>query len=72
MDELKLNLTTKFMKGIITKLIAGLIRKQTGYEVDIQLNEVVIVNNDGKIHLHANVDAEVTNDEFVKMIKDLV
>lgn len=72
MDELKLNLTTKFMKGIVTKLLAGLIRKQTGYEIDIQLNEVVVTNNDGKIHLHANVDAEVTNEEFVKMIKDLV
>lgn len=72
MDELKLNLTTKFMKGIVTKLLATVIRKQFGYEIDIQLNEVVVTNSDGKIHLHANVDAEVTNEEFTKMIKDLV
>ena len=72
MDELKLALSTKFMKGIITRLIAKAIKKKFGYEIDILLNEVEIVNKDGKIHIHTNVDAEVSNDEFSKIIKSIV
>lgn len=71
MDELKLSLTSKFMRGIVTKMLSGVIRKQFGYDVDIHLNEIRITTNEGKIHLHADVDAEMKNDEFVKVIKTI-
>lgn len=71
MDELKLKLSTKFMKGIISALISKAIFKKVGYKIDIQLNEIEIRNEDGHIHIHADVDGEVNNDEFKKIIKSI-
>lgn len=69
MDELKLKLSTKFMRGFIAKLVAKAIYKKVGYEIDIQLNEIEVETVDGKIHLHVSADAEINNDEFVKIVK---
>lgn len=71
MDEMKMKLSTKFMRGIITKLMSRVIYKQFGYHVDIQLNEIELVAKDGKVHLHADVDAEMSNEEFTKIIKSI-
>ena len=70
MDVLKLVLSTKFMKGIVTKIITKAILKKTGYNIDIQLNKVEVENADGKICLHMDVDAAVETEEFVKMLQD--
>lgn len=69
MDELRLRLSTKFMRGIITTLLSKLIRSKFGYDIDIQLNEIEIRTEGGKVRLHADVEAEVSNDEFMKIIK---
>lgn len=71
MDALKLNLSTKFMKGIVTKLIAKTIYKKFGYRVDIQLNEIGIEVTGGKAYVHVNADAEINNDELVKIVKSI-
>lgn len=70
MDVLKLVLSTKFMKGIVTKVITKAILKKTGYKIDIQLNKVEVENVDGKLSLHMDVNAEVETEEFVRMLKD--
>lgn len=70
MDELKLKLSTRFMRGIVTKIIKKAIVKKLGYQIDIQINELAIENVDGKMYIHANVDAELDNAEFLKIIKD--
>ena len=71
MDELKLNLNSKFMNGIITRLIGTAIRKKVGYNIDIQLNSVNVIAKDGKVHIHLDVDAETTNEEFMRMMKSI-
>ena len=55
MDEMRI--VSKFTRGIISKAIKMVIRKKTGYNVDIQLNEAITTINDGKTHLHLDVDA---------------
>ena len=72
MDELKLKLSTKFMRGIVANLVSKAIAKKVGYNIDILLNEIEVKNEGGKIHLHINADAEVENSEFVKMLKSFV
>ena len=69
MDELKLKLSTKFMKGIIANLISKALKKKLGYNIDILLNEIEVKSENGKVHLHINADAEVENGEKVKMNK---
>lgn len=72
MDEMKINLTSKFMKGIVTKILAKAIKKQLGYDVDIELNDISVIAKDGKVHLHADIDAEVTNEQFKELVKDFM
>lgn len=69
MDELKLNITTAFMKHLIAKTISKIIRKKFGYSLDILLNQIEIKATDGKIRIHIDADAVTTNDDLLKMIK---
>lgn len=71
MDELKLKLSTKFMRGIVAKLISKALVKKLGYEIDILLNEIEVKTEDGKVHLHIDADAEIENSEFKKMLKSI-
>lgn len=49
MDEMRI--VSKFTRGIISKAIKMVIRKKTGYNIDIQLNEAITTVNDGKMVL---------------------
>lgn len=69
MDEM--NIVSKFMRGVISKLATVMLHKKTGYKVDIQLNECNITVNDGKAHVHLNVDAELDKEELMKIMKEL-
>ena len=69
MDELKLNLTTKFMRGVLAKLVSRKIKKQYGYKVDICFSEIKIDMLDGQTHLHVNLDLDMSSDEFKKFLK---
>ena len=69
MDVLKLKLSTKFMRGIVANLISKTLFKKYGYDIDILMNEIEVKNENGKIHLHIDADAEVDNYEFIKILK---
>lgn len=69
MDELKLNLSSRFMKGIATKMIAKTIKKKLGYQIDIQLQELTVEAVGGKVYIHVNADAEMNNSDFAKLVK---
>ena len=69
MDELKLVLSTKFMRGIVTKIIKKAMFKKTGYEVDVHINKIVVDTNDGKVSLRMDAEASVNNEDFVDIVK---
>lgn len=71
MDEMKLKLSTKFMKNIVTTLISKVLIKKFGYDIDVILNEIELKMEDGKVKIHADVDAQVDNSEFLKIIKSV-
>lgn len=68
MDELKLRLSTKFMRNMVAKIISKLIFKKLGFHVNILLNKIEVENIDGQIVMHIDVDAETTNEDFVKIL----
>ena len=72
MDEMKLKLTTKFMIGIVSKLIERSIYKKYGYRVNVQLNDLDINIIDGETTINTNVEAKISSEEFKKMITKLV
>lgn len=69
MDEMRI--VSKFTRGIISKELKMVVHKKTGYNVDIQLNEITTTINDGKTHLHLDVDAELEKDELIKILKSI-
>ena len=69
MDELKIK--TDFMKGIIAKIIAKKMRKKFGCDVNIRINDLQFQADNGKIVLHTSVDGEMTNENFMKLIKNV-
>lgn len=71
MDEMKLSLTTRFMRTIVAKLIAKFIYKKYGYKVDIQLNDLNIGMNDGETDIKANVEVKINSNEFMKLMKSI-
>lgn len=71
MDEMKLKLTTGFMRNIVSKLLARYIYKKTGYKVDIKLNDLDIKYVDGETELKTNVEVKLNSKEFTKIIKSI-
>ena len=69
MDEMKVKLSTKFMRGIVAKLIAKAIQKKLGVKIDIQLNDLDISVIDGKTKIATNVEVELESKEFMKIMK---
>lgn len=69
MNEMKLKLSTKFMRGLVAKLIRKVVYQKTGYNIDILLNEIDVQVIDGRARIHVNVDAEIDEKEFLKITK---
>ena len=71
MDELKLKLSTRFMRNFVAKMVSKTISKKLGYDVNILINEIEVKTEDGKVKLHLSADAEMENEEFKKVIKSI-
>lgn len=69
MDTMKIS--SKFMRSLISKLVKNIIRKKFGYEVDIQLDELMVTIDEGKAHLRVNAGADISKDELTKIIKEI-
>lgn len=72
MDEMKLKLTTKFMRSIVSKLIEKSIYKKYGYIVNVQLNDLDISIVDGETTINTNVEAKISSEEFKKIMTKLI
>ena len=64
-----IKLSTKFMKGMVAKIIARKVYKKFGYKIDIQLNDVQIDMINGDIKLHIDVDGKMNKTEFDRLME---
>lgn len=69
MDEMVINLRTKFMRKVVSKLLSKSIKSKTGYEIDVQFDELNASFEGGEITVKANLEAKMSKDEFVKILK---
>jgi len=69
MDEMKIG--SIFMRTVISKIARKLIKKKFGYDLDIQINGLAVTVNNGKSHVHLDVDAELEKDELIKILKTI-
>lgn len=66
-----MKIVSDFMRGTISKIVKIVLRKKTGYDIDIRLNDVKVTVNDGKSHIHLDLDAELEKSELMKILKDI-
>lgn len=71
MDELRVKLSTNFMKRIASKLLSKAIYKKTGHKVNVQINDFDFWSIDGDTTIKANVELKLNNEEFKKIIKSI-
>ncbi len=71
MDEMKIKLSTKFMRNIVSKLIARTIYKKYGYKIDIQLNDLDVSVIDGETKVSTNVEVKMDSKEFMNIMKTI-
>lgn len=69
MDELKLKLSTRFMRTIVAKLISRAIRKKYGYNVNIRLEDLDIESINGETIVKTNVELKINNDELMEILQ---
>lgn len=69
MDELKLKLSTRFMRNMVSKLISRSIRKKYGYRIDIHLEDLDIESIDGETNINASVGLRIDNEELMKILQ---
>lgn len=72
MDEMKLKLSTRLMRGIAAKIIARSIQKKYGCKVKIQLNELDINVIDGDTNLKVNAEVTMDSKEFNEIMKKVI
>lgn len=69
MDEMLIRLRTKFMRKVVSTLVSKSIQSKTGYKVDIQFEDLDASFEDGEITIKANLEAKLSKDEFMKILK---
>ena len=71
MDEMRLKLSTNFIRKMVSKMISKAIYKKLGYKVDIRLQDLDVWVIDGDTNIKLNVEASLKSDEFNKLIKSI-
>lgn len=69
MDEMKIKISTKFMRGIVAKIASKVIANKLGIKADIQLNGISVEKINNKIHLHIDVDADIDETSLLKLTR---
>ena len=64
-----ISLKSKFMRKVVSKLLSKSIKSKTGYEIDVQFDELNASFEDGEITVKANLEAKMSKDEFMKILK---
>ena len=68
MDEMKLNLGSKFMRKVASKLISKYLSKTFGYKVRIDLNKLNVNFDDGDTIIKTDLELRMDKHEFKKLI----
>lgn len=69
MDEMKIE--SKFMTRLVSKIARKVVRDKTGYDIDIQLNGMRTTVLDDKMHIHLDLDVELSKEELNTLLKSI-
>ena len=66
MDEMRIR--SKFARGLCSKLLRTIIKKKTGCEIDISLNNLVVKVINGRTKAHLDLEAELEKKDLIKLL----
>ena len=69
MDEMKLNLGSKFMRKMVSKLISKYLSKQIGSKVNLDFNALNVSFDDGDTIIKTDLELRMDKHEFRKLMK---
>ena len=68
---MKLKLSTKFTKSIVSKLVSKAVSKKLGLQIDIQFNDLDLLTNEDRVLVHADLNGEISKEDLAKILKSL-
>lgn len=71
MDMLMLKISTKFMKGIVAKMVSKKVYKKLGYKIDIGFNDIQIDTINGDVKIHIDTDVKMNRTEFERFMEEI-
>lgn len=71
MDIFKINLKTKFMKKVVSKIICKFIKEKFDLDMDLLINEMNINKSGEDAYIKLDVMFKVNEKEIVKFLKDI-
>ena len=71
MDIFKINLKTKFMKKVVSKIICKFIRDKFDLDMDLLINEMNINKSGEDAYIKLDVMVKVNEKEINKFLKDI-
>jgi hypothetical protein len=69
MDEMKLNLGSKFMRKMVSKLMSRYLSKQIGSKVTLDLNALNVRFDDGDTVIKTDLELRMDKHEFRRLMK---
>ena len=67
MDEMKIKLHSRIMRGIVGKLISNAIWKATGYKPNIRIKELSIETINNRITFNINAEGDISEGVLYKI-----
>lgn len=64
-----MKIESKFVGGIVSRIIRKVMRKKLDCDVDIQVNSFHATVTEEKAHVHLDADLDLPKEEFSKLIK---
>lgn len=69
MDEMRIKLHSRVMRGIVGKLISNAIYKSTGYKPNIRISELGIETVDKRIAFNISLEGDISEAVLYKIDK---
>lgn len=67
MDEMRIKLHSRVMRGIVSKLISNAIQKSTGHKPNIRIKELGIETVDKRIAFNINLEGDISEAVLYKI-----
>lgn len=71
MDIFKINLKTKFMRKVLSKILCNIIRDKYNIDIDLNINEMSINKYEEDAYIKMDFIAKINEKEIYRLFKDI-